>query len=105
MTNLYVTTREGHMKTVTGREGATIMEILRESGFDDLHALCGGCCSCATCHIYVDDSRLSSLPPITDDENDLMDSSHHRRATSRLSCQIPWSDDLGGLHITIAPED
>jgi ferredoxin, 2Fe-2S len=67
--------------------------------------LCGGCCSCATCHVYVESGSSFSLPPMKDDEDDLLDCSDHRAANSRLSCQIPFTDALSGLTVRIAPED
>lgn len=81
------------------------MEAIRDAGNDELLALCGGCCSCATCHVHVDEAWIAKLPPMTADENDLLDSSDHRSATSRLSCQLPFSDALDGLRVTIAAED
>ena len=61
--------------------------------------------SCATCHIFIDPAFADKMPAMSDDENDLLDSSDHRNETSRLSCQITVSDDLDGLKVTIAPED
>ena len=81
------------------------MEVIRDSGFDELLALCGGCCSCATCHVYVDPAFAGSVEPMSEDENDLLDSSDHRNETSRLSCQIHLTDALDGLKVTIAQED
>jgi 2Fe-2S ferredoxin len=81
------------------------MEILR---VNDVHvplALCGWAYSCATCHVVVAPEKLALPPPVSEDENDLLDSSSHRQANSRLSCQIPFSDALDGLRIVIAPED
>jgi 2Fe-2S ferredoxin len=83
----------------------TLMETIRDAGIDELLALCGGCCSCATCHVHVDPAFLGSLPPISADENDLLDSSDRRNATSRLSCQIELTDGMDGLHVTIVPEE
>ena len=71
----------------------------------ELLALCGGCCSCATCHIHVDAGAIDKLPAMSEDEDDLLESSDHRNETSRLSCQIPFTADLDGLKVTIAPED
>ncbi|MAL27692.1 MAG: ferredoxin [Croceicoccus sp.] len=102
---ILVTGRNGIETTVEADPGISVMEVIRENNFDELLALCGGCCSCATCHVYVDDVFLSDLPEMTDDENDLLDSSDHRQANSRLSCQIPLSSELNGLRVTIAPED
>ena len=81
------------------------MEMVRDAGFDELLALCGGCCSCATCHIFVDPAFADKLPPMSDDENDLLDSSDHRKETSRLSCQLAFTPALDGLKVEIAPED
>jgi 2Fe-2S ferredoxin len=81
------------------------MEAIRDAGIDELLALCGGCCSCATCHVFVDPDFADLLPTMTEDENDLLDSSDHRTAASRLSCQIPLSAALDGLAVRIAPED
>jgi 2Fe-2S ferredoxin len=81
------------------------MEIVRDAGIDELLALCGGCCSCATCHVYVDPTFADRLPPMAEDESDLLDSSEHRTAASRLSCQIRFGPGLDGLRVTIAPED
>jgi 2Fe-2S ferredoxin len=105
MPKLVVVTRDGSEKAVEGDVGLSVMEVIRENGFDELLALCGGCCSCATCHVHVDPEWTSKLPAMSEDENDLLDSSDHRGETSRLSCQLPFTADLDGLRVTIAPED
>ena len=105
MVTIHVTTRDGTEKAVQGKEGLSIMEVIRENGFDELLALCGGCCSCATCHVFVDPGFADKLPKMSEDENDLLDSSDHRNERSRLSCQIPVSAALEGLRVQIAPED
>lgn len=105
MPKLNVTDRAGREASLEANEGLTVMEIIRDNGIDELLALCGGCCSCATCHVYIDDAFADSLPTMSEDENDLLDSSDHRRASSRLSCQLTFSNDLDGLQLTIAEED
>ena len=105
MPDLTITTREGETRTVTGESGLSVMEVIRDNGVDELLALCGGCCSCATCHVYVDPAFADALPPVSADESDLLDSSDHRTPQSRLSCQLPFTDALDGLRVTIAPED
>ena len=105
MPKLTVITREGTESTVAGDAGLSVMEVIRDAGFDELLALCGGCCSCATCHVHVDPAFLDKLPKMSEDENDLLDSSDHRNEQSRLSCQIPFGPELDGLRVTIAPED
>jgi 2Fe-2S ferredoxin len=105
MTKLIVTTRTGAERTVDSGPGLSVMEVLRNNDFDEVLALCGGCRSCATCHVYVDPAFSNRLPPMGEDERDLLDSSEHRTPRSRLSCQVPFAENLDGLRVTIAPED
>lgn len=105
MPRLIVTTRAGETSEIDVGEGLTVMEAIRDNGFDELLALCGGCCSCATCHVHVDPEFLERLPAMSADEDDLLESSDHRAGNSRLSCQLPFTGDLDGLKVTIAQED
>lgn len=105
MAKLIVVKRDGSEEAVEAQSGLSVMEVIRDAGFDELLALCGGCCSCATCHIHVDPEFAGKVPPMSEDENDLLDSSDHRDERSRLSCQIPFSDALDGLRVIIAQED
>ena len=105
MPKLVVVNRSGEESTVEADAGLSVMEAIRDNGFDELLALCGGCCSCATCHIFVDPAFADKLPKMSEDENDLLESSDHRTATSRLSCQVQMTANLDGLKVTIAPED
>ena len=103
MVQIVLIDRTGTERLLEAEAGLSLMEAIRDNGIDELLALCGGCCSCATCHVYIDDS--DALPALSDDENDLLDSSDHRTEKSRLSCQIPLTPAMGGLKVTIAPED
>ena len=94
MPQITIVTRDGSERTVEGEAGLSVMEVIRENGIDELLALCGGCCSCATCHVHVAEEWLGRLPPMGPDEDDLLDSSSHRRANSRLSCQIEYDGTL-----------
>ncbi|HYG29289.1 MAG TPA: 2Fe-2S iron-sulfur cluster-binding protein [Allosphingosinicella sp.] len=105
MPQLIVVTRNGTEHVVEARTGWSVMENIRDSGFDELLALCGGCCSCATCHVHVDPEWLDRLKPIKDEEDELLDTSDHRAENSRLSCQILFGPELDGLRVRIAPED
>jgi 2Fe-2S ferredoxin len=105
MPRLIITGRDGRQATIEGKPGWSVMENIRSAGFDELLALCGGCCSCATCHVHVGEEWLGRLAPMGADEDDLLDSSSHRGPDSRLSCQIEFGEALDGLTATIAPED
>lgn len=105
MANITVITRDGQPHIVPASPGMSVMEIIRQAGISELLALCGGCCSCATCHVHVDAADLARTGPAGPDEADLLDSSDHLKPNSRLSCQIAFTPALDGLTVTIAPED
>lgn len=105
MAKLVIVNTDGAEKEVEVKSGFSVMEAIRDNGFDELLALCGGCCSCATCHVIVDPAFADKLPKMSEDENDLLDSSDHRVETSRLSCQLKMTDALDGLKVTIAEAD
>ena len=105
MPTITVISREGEARNIEADTDLTLMEVIRDNGFDELLALCGGCCSCATCHVHVDPAFIDKIPAMGEDENDLLDSTDHRTEMSRLSCQIQITDSLEGLSVTIAPED
>ena len=105
MPKLIVVTREGEERELDGQSGLSVMENIRDAGIDEILALCGGNCSCATCHVHVDPAHWAKLKPMSEDENDLLDSTSERDATSRLSCQILFGPELDGLKVRIAEED
>ena len=105
MPKLVVVNRLGVENTLEAQEGMSVMEALRDGGYDELLALCGGSCSCATCHVYVDPAWVAKAGAPSEDESDLLDSSDHRKENSRLSCQLRMTAALEGLKIEIAPED
>jgi 2Fe-2S ferredoxin len=105
MPQLIVVTRDGSEHRVEGRAGCSLMEVIRGNGFDEVLALCGGCCSCGTCHVHVDPDWLGRLAPMRGDEDDVLDCSDFRKPNSRLSCQIEFGAALDGLRVRIAPED
>ena len=104
MATLYVTDRNGAEHEVEGQVGLSVMETLRELDYG-VEALCGGMCSCATCHVYVDSVWLERLPERKADELELIEELDGLRENSRLACQVPLTDTLDGLRVTIAPEE
>lgn len=105
MSKIFVTLRNGETRELAAREGYSVMEIIRDSGIDDILAMCGGCCSCATCHVYVDPAFTAETGAPSSSEADLLDFSDHKTDHSRLSCQIKMRPALDGLRVTVAPED
>jgi len=98
-----VTDRDGNKQILQGDDNSTLMEIIRDEGID-IEAACGGCCSCATCHVYIDNKWLDKLEPRDDEEESMLDQAFNVKENSRLSCQINLSDELDGLELVLAPE-
>jgi 2Fe-2S ferredoxin len=84
--------------------GWRVMEILREYGFS-VGGLCGGACACATCHVDVCAQWVAKLHPANDDEEAMLDRVPDVGPTSRLSCQIIWSDKLDGLSLKLSAKE
>ncbi|MDD7972851.1 2Fe-2S iron-sulfur cluster-binding protein [Roseinatronobacter alkalisoli] len=106
MGNFTLITRDGGAIPLTGRADVPLMEIIRDAGHEELIAMCGGCMSCATCHVYIDNVPAGqALPEMDADEDAMLDASDFRKPNSRLSCQVPWRSELSGVTVEIAPEE
>ncbi len=103
MPKLIVTDREGARHELEGTTGWSVMEIIRENDLP-IEAACGGCCACATCHVYVEPEWLAKLPEANPDESMMLDEAFEVRDNSRLSCQLKYGEALDGLQVTLAPE-
>ena len=90
--------RRGKEYTLDGREGWSVMEILRDGGLDI------AACACATCHVYVNDGWYEKLPAPSEAEIDMLDMALAVEPNSRLSCQLICSDSTDGIKVTVAPE-
>ena len=95
--------RDGNKHELEGDSNSTLMEILRDADLD-IEAACGGCCACATCHVYINDQWLEKISPKDDDEESMLDQAFDVRNSSRLSCQINFVEDLDGIELEIAKE-
>jgi 2Fe-2S ferredoxin len=94
----------GTEKVVEARPGTTVMEAAIDNDVAGIVAECGGACSCATCHVYVDPAWAGKLKPPDPQEDGMLDCVLERRETSRLSCQIVLTDALDGLVVRVADE-
>ena len=103
MPKLIIKDRSGKKNEIEFDTDFTLMEILRDNNYD-IEASCGGCCACATCHVYIDDKWTNKLKNMDDDEESMLDQAFDVKNNSRLSCQIDLSEELDGLEIEIAPE-
>ena len=104
MAELVIVDRDGKEHRVAGKLGVSVMETLRELDYG-VAAICGGMCSCATCHVYVDPSFADKLPAKQGDEQELLQELSGYQPTSRLSCQVQFTEALDGLKVAIAPDE
>ena len=95
--------QDGTERTVEAELGATVMETAINNDVPGILATCGGSCSCATCHVYVDEEWFGKLPPQSIEELDMLDTAHDLEPTSRLSCQIMVTDEIDGLIVKTPP--
>ncbi|MGD9511835.1 MAG: 2Fe-2S iron-sulfur cluster-binding protein [Geminicoccaceae bacterium] len=92
---------DGTSQTVDAEPGMTVMEAAKKNLIDGIEAECGGACSCATCHVYVDDAWTERVGKPSEMEEDMLDFAFDVRETSRLSCQIKVRADLDGLTVHV----
>lgn len=105
MGRIVVTDRTGGKHELDIAEGDNLMEPLRDMD-NGVEALCGGMCSCATCHVFIGPEWFAKLPPAQDDELELLEETEsYRTSESRLSCQVTFANDLDGMKVTLAPEE
>ncbi len=92
---------DGTETTVDAKEGMTVMQTAVNNGVDGIVAECGGACSCATCHVYVDQKWFDKLPEAQSMEKEMLDFVMSPQSTSRLSCQIKVTPELDGLVVNM----
>lgn len=105
MAQVKIIDRDGNPQTLDAPEGTSLMELLRDEDMD-VEGTCGGICSCGTCHVFINESWLGKLPEVGEDEEMMLEAIGEVvevKSNSRLSCQIPLTDELDGLEIEIGP--
>ena len=100
MTQVTYTDAAGESRTLEATPGDSVMETAVRNGVPDIVAECGGSLSCATCHVFVDEADLASLPAMEEMEDEMLwGTAVDRQDNSRLSCQLPVTDGCD-LHVT-----
>lgn len=92
---------DGTESVVEGAEGNSVMQTARDNMIPGIIGDCGGNCSCATCHGYVDPDWLSKLPPVSESEEIMLEGVMNQEKNSRLTCQIKLKPELNGLVIRL----
>jgi len=90
---------KGELKSVNAVEGETLMECAKKNDIHEIEAECGGGCSCATCHVYIDKDWVDKIDEASEMEEDMLDFALNVQDNSRLSCQIKLEADLDGLTV------
>ena len=101
MAKITFKTHDGKTFEVTGKPGDSVMEAAMENDVPGIDADCGGACSCATCHVWVDGAWMEKVGQPSDMEEDMLGLNEDRKENSRLSCQIEVSEELDGLVVTV----
>jgi len=101
MTKIIFVEPNGQTSEIEASNGATVMEVAIQNGIKGIVGECGGACTCATCHVYVDDKWVQKTGEPSANEEDMLDFASDVRQTSRLSCQLKVSDELDGLIVHV----
>ncbi|MCS3835698.1 2Fe-2S ferredoxin [Pseudomonas sp. JAI111] len=97
MTQITFVEHGGNRIEAQAQPGDSVMKVALAYGLGGITAECGGCLSCATCHVYVDEGWLERIPAATDDERALIECAVDAGPSSRLSCQLIVAEGLDGL--------
>ncbi len=93
---------DGTRREVSGTAGASLMETAIKHNIKGIEAACGGCLSCATCHVYVDETWLAKLPAPDSEEADMLGFvAAEQKPNSRLSCQLVVAEAIDGIVVHI----
>ena len=104
MPKISVTDSNGVQHSLDYNPPQNLMELLRDADFEEIAALCGGNCSCATCHLHLDkpEADNAQFTPADEIEVDLLDlADNFDVKRSRLSCQLQLEDRHDGLNVTL----
>jgi 2Fe-2S ferredoxin len=99
---IHLIAADGTRRTIAAPVGKSLMRAATDVGVDGIVADCGGCLTCATCHVFVDPAWTDKLRPPADEEHEMLEmTAAPRQPTSRLSCQISLHEGLDGLVVQL----
>jgi ferredoxin, 2Fe-2S len=101
MARIVFLTTDGQHRTVDADAGS-LMEAAVASKVPGIEGLCGGVCSCSTCHVHIDPQWAQRVGPPGETERDLLQFTDHANERSRLGCQVNITPELDGLKVTVA---
>lgn len=92
-------THDGNEYEANASVGDSIMTAAVDNGIDEIIAECGGACSCATCHCYIDEAWIDKVEAAESIEKEMLDCALEPKDNSRLSCQVVLTEALDGIVI------
>ena len=105
MSKITVINTQGDSAQIDLTPGLSLMELLRDEGYDEIMAMCGGCCSCATCHVHISSDKVNDDPIEEDEEMLLEHTDNYDSDKSRLSCQVQLTEQHAGMVVTLVDPD
>ena len=106
MAKITVIDEQDNKQQIEIKDNLSLMELLRDAGYDSIEAICGGCCSCATCHVHIEDLAVHKLDVIEEDEELLVaEADGYDERRSRLSCQIELGEQHDGIVVGLVASD
>lgn len=104
MPNITYVESNGTEHTVDVEENMNLMEGSTINLLPGIEGMCGGICSCCTCHVYIEDEWADKCNAITDGEDRLLEGSQHRKGSSRLGCQVIVTYEMDGMRVLLPPD-
>ncbi len=101
MISIRFVTQDGEKTELTGDSGS-VMELAAQNGIAGIDGECGGVCSCATCHVYLSEEDMQKVDAPSDFERDMLELTEDVQPTSRLSCQLPLTQEINGITLKVA---
>ncbi|PQZ94841.1 ferredoxin [Arthrobacter sp. MYb227] len=102
MPTIIFTQASGEMTNLSVPEGTSLMRAAVTNGIEGIVGECGGQAMCATCHVFVRPEFAAQLPPLSEDEDEMLDcTTAERTETSRLGCQIKMSAALDHIVVDV----
>jgi 2Fe-2S ferredoxin len=105
MPNITFVALDGTKLSTDVPAGESLMRSALHAAVPGMVAECGGELTCGTCHVYIEDQWLSSVPERSADEDELLELMEDVRDGSRLACQVECNDGLDGMIVTMARND
>jgi 2Fe-2S ferredoxin len=103
MPNITYVESDGTEHTVDVEENMNLMEGSTINLLPGIEGMCGGICSCCTCHVYVGDGWAEKCNPMTDGERGLLEASEYLKDSSRLGCQVVVTHEMDGMRVHLPP--